>query len=454
MAFDPDREDLEWDDSLRAHSDGFAADRDRAIRPLPKRQRLHEHAQKTPTEPTPLPAPSATARAPGPAAGKRERASQDAVERDSFDPVVTVEPALEYRIAAGRLDDDSRAVNHTPPPRARSPAPVQLDPADPELDPADYPEADEQDQDPPNSPPSSVLSLDDKHREPDDDQPDRGPDYFPVFGDAGADIVRSLASASAFSAAGLFGGLGLAALHPSLAPPADRDQLDDDDDDDEGYSLVRERSYAERSSGVSIAVGGVVGGNNKKKRKIPGVNQSSAGEDDDRGFDGDDLPEPIPYKAPGMRSDFASDLVVNKGTASDSGSSVAPLVLGTNVRLTLAGCCVRHQDPRTLPRRPRRRSRSSAFALRTSRSRASRPRVDATSVDTTARTLSCRNRSRCLRRPSTSRLSRTRPGLRLSRQAAALRAAARSRRPRKPRKTASARKSGSSSSSAATSSSS
>lgn len=300
---DFDREDIEWDKSLRAHAE--AADLDRAIRPLPtKRQRLLPDAP-----PVELPTTQKSRVAPG----KRERYDRDAVESDdSFDPVVTHEPTRENRPSAGRFGDDSRAINHTPPPRARSPPPGETDLADgADSSKASHNPSTTSDDSAPTSPSSrlsaSLGSQDSYGRAP------RGPDYFPVFGHVGDHMVRSLAAASAFSPAGLFGGLGLAALHPSLAPPSERDSVEVEEDED-GYPIVRERSYAERSVGVSVAVDGVVG-SNKKKRKIPGVNPSSNGDDDDRGFDGEDDPEPAAYKALGTRSDFSTELVV-KGESS------------------------------------------------------------------------------------------------------------------------------------------
>ncbi|KAL8293773.1 hypothetical protein RQP46_000474 [Phenoliferia psychrophenolica] len=317
---DPDREDVEWDESLR---EDLVADRDRAIRPLPKRQRLHnQHDHDKPASaPDPEHArpatPVATTRVPATAAGKRERTVQDAVERDSFDPVLTHEPALERRNSAGRSDDDNRAVTYEPPPRARPQPPVALDPADADAD-ADA------DNGEPLPRRNTFRATDSPHSSDGRSLDDEGA-HDRLFGVVGSDLVRSLASASAFSDAGLFGGLGLAALHPSLAPPSDH-LPGEEDEDEEGYSLIRERSYAERSSGVSIAAGGVVVGNNKKKRKIPGINLNAGGvDDDDRGFDGDDLPEPTPYKAPGMRSDFASDLVVNKAPSDTPKTAKAAL---------------------------------------------------------------------------------------------------------------------------------
>lgn len=100
-----------------------------------------------------------------------------------------------------------------------------------------------------------------------------------LFGEEGRRIVDSLTTASSFSPAGLFGGLGLATLHPSLAPSGDRDFPDEEDilegGDEDSYGVVDrshppvEPTIATQQAAMALVVG--VGGSNKKKRKIPGV---------------------------------------------------------------------------------------------------------------------------------------------------------------------------------------
>lgn len=101
-----------------------------------------------------------------------------------------------------------------------------------------------------------------------------------LFGDEGRRIVDSLTTASSFSPAGLFGGLGLATLHPSLAPSGgDRDFPDEEDilegGDEDSYGVVDrshppvEPTMATQQAAMALVVG--IGGSNKKKRKIPGV---------------------------------------------------------------------------------------------------------------------------------------------------------------------------------------
>ncbi|KAL7343894.1 tRNA guanine-N1-methyltransferase [Rhodotorula toruloides] len=95
-----------------------------------------------------------------------------------------------------------------------------------------------------------------------------------LFGDEGKRIVDSLATASSFSSAGLFGGLGLATLHPALAPAvAERHYEEDEDGDEDTYGIVDRSRPPVEPSPVSQAGAAalVTGGSNKKKRKIPGM---------------------------------------------------------------------------------------------------------------------------------------------------------------------------------------
>lgn len=95
-----------------------------------------------------------------------------------------------------------------------------------------------------------------------------------LFGDEGKRIVDSLATASSFSSAGLFGGLGLATLHPALTPAvAERHYEEDDDGDEDTYGIVDRSRPPVEPSPVSQAGAAalVTSGSNKKKRKIPGM---------------------------------------------------------------------------------------------------------------------------------------------------------------------------------------
>lgn len=231
---------------------------------------------------------------------KRDRREDDALE-EAFPPVLALAPALEYRTSADGYEDGT-ASNH--PPRLRPPL----------FDSNELADSSKSSLDPSLSSDSPPTSPSSQHSLQLEDEKVRGPDYFPVFGEAGDEIVRSLATASSFSPAGLFGGLGLAALHPSLAPPVERSGTAEDDDEEE----ERDRIFSGERGHISLTVSiqGNDGGNNKKKRKIPGVNRATTnGEEDDRAFDAEEVPEPTPVdkaKAEGA-SDYGPDFVVKKG---------------------------------------------------------------------------------------------------------------------------------------------
>ncbi|BGP12701.1 hypothetical protein JCM10213_008839 [Rhodosporidiobolus nylandii] len=110
------------------------------------------------------------------------------------------------------------------------------------------------------------------------------------FGEEGQRIAQSLATASTFSPAGLFGGLGLATLHPSLAPHPHERHYDDEEEDGDAdtYGAVdRSRPPVEpslASQAGATALG--LGGSNKKKRKIPGLNLASVAAQEDDASEG------------------------------------------------------------------------------------------------------------------------------------------------------------------------
>ncbi|BGP44751.1 hypothetical protein JCM10450v2_000565 [Rhodotorula kratochvilovae] len=125
-----------------------------------------------------------------------------------------------------------------------------------------------------------------------------------LFGGEGQRIVKSLATASSFSPAGLFGGLGLATLHPSLAPPAAERHFDEDEDGDEdSYGVVdRTRPPVEPSMSSQVAATALgLGESNKKKRKIPGLNLAQG-----MGREGDAVDDfaPVEASAPTVPGEF------------------------------------------------------------------------------------------------------------------------------------------------------
>ncbi|GAA5932631.1 hypothetical protein JCM3775_005982 [Rhodotorula graminis] len=109
-----------------------------------------------------------------------------------------------------------------------------------------------------------------------------------LFGNEGQRIVQSLATANSFSPAGLFGGLGLATLHPSLAPSVAERHFDDDEDGDEdSYGVVdRTRPPVEPTMASQVSATALgLGESNKKKRKIPGLAQGGPARDGDTADD-------------------------------------------------------------------------------------------------------------------------------------------------------------------------
>lgn len=103
---------------------------------------------------------------------------------------------------------------------------------------------------------------------------------FGLFGAEGHKIAKSLGSASSFSTAGLFGGLGLAGLHPTSGSVSDdRHYFEEEEDGDEDtYGVVdRSRPPVEPTHATTIAATALgLGASNKKKRKIPGIAAMSA----------------------------------------------------------------------------------------------------------------------------------------------------------------------------------
>lgn len=148
-----------------------------------------------------------------------------------------------------------------------------------------------------------------------------------LFGEEGRRIVDSLTTASSFSPAGLFGGLGLATLHPSLAPSGDRDFPDEEDilegGDEDSYGVVDrshppvEPTIATQQAAMALVVG--VGGSNKKKRKIPGVAETrdaSHPSAEDAGSANAQAATPAVPVTNSLPSD-PRELFAEKGTATD-----------------------------------------------------------------------------------------------------------------------------------------
>ncbi|GAA5826893.1 hypothetical protein JCM11251_002145 [Rhodosporidiobolus azoricus] len=126
-----------------------------------------------------------------------------------------------------------------------------------------------------------------------------------LFGEEGRRIANSLAKASPFSPAGIFGGLGLATLHPSLAQP-NRDHCEEDEDGDEDSYGCLDRSRPPVEPSFSSQEGATalgLGGSNKKKRKIPGLTTAGAGVEDSGMEEGGK--ETV--KSPSVEGEFATN---------------------------------------------------------------------------------------------------------------------------------------------------
>ncbi|GAA5995102.1 uncharacterized protein JCM10292_004540 [Rhodotorula paludigena] len=266
-----------WDEPVEASPADLA---NRAIRPLPlrKRQRVDQSGQ-LPVEVHQGVAALSLSSAALPESGS-ESDSDDRLARDARAAARAREASAltagrraasrssgsrnEHGEADGREWDDWLAAQHHPlpldvsrdPERTSGEAPDHSTQTTNSLDPGSTSS---------DSPPTSpALSGSDSHN---------------LFGDEGQRIAKSLATASSFSPAGLFGGLGLATLHPSLAPPVAERHFDEDEDGDEDSYGVVDRSrppveptFASQASATALGLGE----SNKKKRKIPGLSIGSA----------------------------------------------------------------------------------------------------------------------------------------------------------------------------------
>ncbi|GAA5971387.1 hypothetical protein JCM21900_004316 [Sporobolomyces salmonicolor] len=319
----------EWDEDDDVPGELVYDLKDRPIRPLPKRQRLLDVAHYA------VDGHGST----GSVAGSAHQDSESELEadddlgrraRDVRASLRSQEPALEARTADHLDYGDGRA--HYPPRKRTEPPsacgdPGLVDTADStksadSLDPSSTTASTESPLTSPASP--SFTSF--------DPQKDSDAAYHSLFGEDGHKIAKTLTTASSFSAAGLFGGLGLASLHPSLGPvAAERHYEEEEDGDEDSYGVVdRSRPPVEptpASTAAATALG--LGGSNKKKRKIPGLNIVSAALPDERRPD--DAAEPAgpgakdKVKSPGLRSDFGSDSVPTKAPVNPPTTAKAAL---------------------------------------------------------------------------------------------------------------------------------
>lgn len=135
---------------------------------------------------------------------------------------------------------------------------------------------------------------------------EQAPGYFHLFGEAGEKVVRSLSTASPYSSSGIFGCLGLSSLVNRSHSSSCHALSGEDDEDADSYR----RENCSGDHRIISAVDEQLG-NNKKKRKIPGVSRGAHTEDDDRAFDGEEevIEVEVPKSSIIQRSDFATGLV-------------------------------------------------------------------------------------------------------------------------------------------------
>ncbi|GAA6023601.1 hypothetical protein JCM11491_006050 [Sporobolomyces phaffii] len=273
----------DWDDESAVGESAYDV-RDRKIHPLPKRKRLVDSA------PRPEPGLSAQSGASGwvsePGSDSDEDDIGDVDERHtraSMSKRAGQDPALDVRTSGEQEYGDGRTA-YPPRKRTESPAAHRRLPRRPSGSP---PTSASRAAPPHSAGPESPLDY--LGAEPVEDDSD-GTRSYGFFGEEGYKIARSLSSASSFSTAGLFGGLGLANLHPATGTGAgDRHYAEEEeeedfeeDGDEDTYGVVdRSRPPVEPTHATTIAATALGpgpssgSGSNKKKRKIPGIAATS-----------------------------------------------------------------------------------------------------------------------------------------------------------------------------------
>ncbi|GAA5870226.1 hypothetical protein JCM16303_001934 [Sporobolomyces ruberrimus] len=256
----------DWDDESN-HGELVYDLSDRKIHPLPKRKRFID--------------PDSSRLAQYPVGGNTNRINY--IESESEEEVDDVderhtratsstgqEPALDLRTAGQQEYGDGRAYY---PPRKRTESPASNRRYRPDASPSRIlPPSPNQDS-PPTSPLSPPYACSDSAEDTGE------PKDYGLFGEEGYKIAKSLGSASSFSTAGLYGGLGLATLHPMAGTMAEERQYveEEEDGDEDTYGVVdRSRPPVEPTFESTVAATALGSGeSNKKKRKIPGITATS-----------------------------------------------------------------------------------------------------------------------------------------------------------------------------------
>lgn len=260
----------EWADDDSVHGQLVYDLKDRPIHPLPKRKRLLD-----PHSPDQVPSGIT-----GSISEYGSDLDQEEEEDDRSERVrgslssKSQEPALDLRTSGEQEYGDGRAY-YPPRKRTESPSASRHLHHQPQSDSSSTPTPAEST---PSFPTDSAPTSPSSHPYPSSDTSNQEPpepkDYG-LFGEDGFKIAKSLTSASSFSTAGLFGGLGLASLHPTVGSPSnmERHYEEEEDGDEDTYGVVdRSRPPVEPTEESTVAATALgLGGSNKKKRKIPGL---------------------------------------------------------------------------------------------------------------------------------------------------------------------------------------
>lgn len=377
--YDPDRDDPEWEEEIatrhhhhhspqldKSKSTQLGGTGRREIRPLPKRQRLTP-PPSPPLHPVVTPLVVGTATKDSVVTDgttEEEEECETPTRRRGAEDHLRPQASKEYRYDDGVVGGKSGRLRRPPPP----PATCSSTDDDAEEDEAPKtPTSLEEEEEPVDTSPPTSPSLDEQHikhlshssdttrplpsspppparptstsdqLEPHQEQSE--PDRFPLFQTVECTtLLESLSRASIFSSAGLCGGLGLAALHPSLGTSTRGGRsgfgstMMEEEEGEEGLGEGEGDGEGEGEDGDFEDEDGYSrnkGNSNKKKRKIPGVGVGmggGGGEDGgvERGFDNEvEEGENRSSIVPG-RTSFGSDFVPIKGDSLPASQTTKP----------------------------------------------------------------------------------------------------------------------------------
>ena len=268
----------DWADDDSVHGQLVYDLKDRPIHPLPKRKRLLDPASLDPHSPDQVPSGITGSISEYGSDQDQEEEEEDRSERGVRSlSSKSQEPALDLRTSGEQEYGDGRAY-YPPRKRTESPSASRHLLHQPQSDSTSTPPAESTRQDLSFPSSDSAPTTPSSHPYPSSDtsnQEPAEPKDYGLFGEDGVKIAKSLTSASSFSTAGLFGGLGLASLHPTVGSPSavERHYEEEEDGDEDTYGVVdRSRPPVEPTPESTVAATALgLGGSNKKKRKIPGL---------------------------------------------------------------------------------------------------------------------------------------------------------------------------------------